>query len=156
MENWLTTGFELWFQWLETRSYSRILWTHWMGIPYWQPAVQLIIVGSLKIFDIPTHKVLEKHWRNFTSLKLSEFSQIPHPSPRVTSTFNSRKANHHSITPHTHPHPHTHTHTHTQTHTHTDALNYATSLARRLRESSWTPGIIQVNLGLTSLPHSFY
>ena len=89
-----------------------------MGIPYWQPAVQLIIVGSLKIFDIPTHKVLEKHWRNFTSLKLSEFSQIPHPSPRVTSTFNSRKANHHSITPHTHPHPHTHTHTHTQTHTH--------------------------------------
>ena len=37
------------------------------------------------------HKFFEQPWRHFTSLKLCQCSQIPQPSPRVTSTSNRIK-----------------------------------------------------------------
>ena len=81
-------------------------------------------VGESKKNYISIHKVLEQTWRHFTSLKLCKCSQIPHSSPRVTSTTNR------------------------------NTLNYATSLVIRLKESFQTPEVIQENLCLTSLPHS--
>ena len=48
-----------------------------------------------KFHNIPIHKVLEYSWRHFTSLELCKCSQIPRPSPRVASTPNRTKTNHH-------------------------------------------------------------
>ena len=67
---------------------------------------------------------MEKPWRLFTYQKLFKCPQIPHSSPRVTSTSNR------------------------------NALNYSTSLSIRLKESSRTPGVTLGILGLTSIPHS--
>ena len=55
---------------------------------------------------IPINKVLEKPWRYFTFLKLCKCSQFSHSATRVASTSDR------------------------------NALNYATFLAIRLRESS--------------------
>ena len=51
--------------------------------------------GGVTKFYTPIHKVLEKPWKHFTSLKLCKCSQIPHPSPRVASTSNRTETNHH-------------------------------------------------------------
>ena len=97
--------------------------TEWDS-PYLEPAVQLIIRSGSLATPCNIHKVLQQTWRHFTSLKLCKCSQIPHSSPRVTSTTNR------------------------------NTLNYATSLVIRLKESFQTPEVIQENLCLTSLPHS--
>ena len=97
--------------------------TEWDS-PYLEPAVQLIIRSGSLATPCNIHKVLQQTWRHFTSLKLCKCSQIPLPSPRVTSTYNR------------------------------NALNYATSLAIRLRESSKIPGATKRGIALTSLPHS--
>ena len=52
---------------------------------------------SPKIFFIPIHKVLDEPWRNLTSLKLCKCSHVPHLSPRVISTSNRTKTNHHYL-----------------------------------------------------------
>ena len=90
--------------------------------PYWEPAVQLIMGKDSKKNYVSIHKVLGQPSGHFISLKPCKSSQIPHPSPRVTS---ASKRN---------------------------ALNYANSLAIRLRESSRTPGAIR---SWTNLPSSF-
>ena len=92
--------------------------------PYLEPAVQLIIRSGSLATPCNIHKVLQQTWRHFTSLKQCKCSQIPLLSPRVTSTSNR------------------------------NALNYATSLAIRLRESSKIPTGNKRNIALTSLPHS--
>ena len=70
--------------------------------------------GSLKEIYMPNLKSCSN---NFISLTLYKFSQISHPSPRVTSTSNRTKTNHHWLN-------------HLQT---LHALNCATSLTKRLR-----------------------
>ena len=62
-------------------------------------------------FCIPISIVLEQTWRAFTSLKLCNCSQNPHPAYRQHQT--PKNTNHHLLN-----HPQTlHTHTHTHTHT---------------------------------------
>ena len=113
--------------------------------PLREPEVQLII-WSLKKFSTPIHKILKETWKHLISLKLWKRSQIPHPSPRVASTSNRTKTNHHWLNHQQTIHVYTHTHTYT---------HYVTPLAREKTEgSSRTPRITQGNLGLTSLPHS--
>ena len=62
---------------------------------------------------------MEKPWRRFISWKLRKYSQIPQPSPRVASTSNRTKDNHHWIN-------------HLQ---HSTWNKYVTLLAKRLRET---------------------
>ena len=78
---------------------------------------------SLKIFFIPTHKILDQPWRNLTSLKLCKCSHVPHLSPRVISNLWQNK-NQPSL-------PWSSTNT-------SHAFNYATLLQKRLRGIFWT------------------
>ena len=76
------------------------------------------------MFYIPIHKVLNKRWRHFTSLKLCKCSSI-------NSQQNKNKpplAQSSTDTPH--------------------ALNYATSLAVGLRGCFQIPGITKENFGV--------
>ena len=83
IEIWLPIGFKLRYPWLVTCSYNHRLGICWVGVPRREPAVQLLMEGSLI--------------KHFTSLKLWKRSQIPQPSPRVTLTLNKSrtKTNHH-------------------------------------------------------------
>ena len=133
----LSTGFELGSPWLSKCSYHHQLETRWVGVLLLGTRSSTNNGESLKKIYIPIHKVLELPWRHFTSLKLHKCSEIPHPSPRVTSISNRTKTNHCWLnllqTLHIH--------------------YYANSLAKRLRGSSRNPRVTQGNLGLTSLPH---
>ena len=87
------------------------------------------------------HKVLEQSWRCFTYQKLRQCSQIPQPSPRVTSTSNRIKTTTIGLIIY-------------KQSARTRLHHLTLSLAEWLRESSRTPGQTQGNLGLTALPHS--
>ena len=62
------------------------------GPPDWLPMVTTTILSSTATEEslnilMPIHKGLEQPLTHFTSLKLCKYSQIPHPSTRVFSTF---------------------------------------------------------------------
>ena len=69
----------------------------------WEPAVITAtlyvhrLMGRAFRFYIPIYKVLEQTWKYFTSLKLCKCSQIPHSLPRIVSTPNRTKTNHHQL-----------------------------------------------------------
>ena len=86
------------------------------------------------------HKVLEQPWRDFTSLKLCQCSQIPQPSSRVTSTSNRIKTITIGLIIYKH-------------FTRIRLHHLTLSLAEWLRGSSRTRWETQ-NLALASFPHS--
>ena len=100
------------------------------------------VLISLSNTSNENHLVLEQPWRHFTSLKLSQCSQIPQPSPRVTSTSNRIKTTTIGLVIYKHS---------KRTRLHDLTL----SLAEWQRGSSCTRGEIQGNLALFSLPYSF-
>ena len=113
------------FSWFTLKQQDEIL--HWSRV--------LIPLSNIRHEN---HKVLKQPWRHFTSLNLYQCSQIPQPSPRVTSTSNRIKTTTNCLIIYIRLH---------------NALDYTASLAEWLRESSRTPGETQGNLALTSLSH---
>ena len=98
-------------------------------------------MGRAFRFHTPIHKVLEYPWKHFTFLKLCKCSQIPHPSPRVASTHNRTKTNHHQLN-------------HLQTlHKHTLKLNH---LAHDRSEGKLSNPWDNKRKSWTHLPSSFH
>ena len=85
----LSTGLKLGSPWLESYSYNHRLRACWVGAPLLRTRSSTNN-GGCKLF-ILIHKVLEQPRRNVTSPRLWKLSQIPHPSPRLTSTSNRTK-----------------------------------------------------------------